>query len=159
MTWTRLEIDLNTQQLLAFDANGCTAFPCSTAARGAGEREGSQQTPRGVHRVRARIGAGLETHAVLVGRRPTGEYWSPALAEQCPDRDWILGRILWLCGEEPGLNRGGDRDSQRRFIYIHGTPPTEPIGIAASHGCIRLYPDIMMTVFDRTPIGCPVWIR
>ena len=81
------------------------------------------------------------------------------LAEQCPDRDWILGRILWLCGEEPGLNRGGDRDSQRRFIYIHGTPPTEPIGIAASHGCIRLYPDVMMTVFDRTPIGCPVWIR
>ena len=71
MTWTRLEIDLNTQQLLALEANGCTAFPCSTAARGAGEREGSQQTPRGVHRVRARIGAGLETHAVLVGRRPT----------------------------------------------------------------------------------------
>ena len=158
MTWTRIEIDLSAQHLLAFDASGCTQFLCSTALRGAGEDEGSLQTPRGAHRIRARIGEGLDPLAVLVGRRPTGELWSPALSEASPERDWILGRILWLCGEDAGLNRGGSKDSQRRFIYIHGTPCSEPMGIPASHGCIRLHPDAMVQVFDRTPVGCPVWI-
>lgn len=159
MMWTRLEIDLDTQQLRAFAGTVPSVFGCSTSRLGAGEGEGSGQTPRGLHRVRARIGDGLDPLAVFVGRRPTGEHWSPQSAQLAPDRDWILGRILWLCGEETGLNRGGDCDSQRRFIYIHGTPPTEPMGEPRSHGCVRLHPETMVTLFERTPVGCPVWIR
>ena len=131
----------------------------STAANGAGEQEGSGCTPRGRHCIRARIGEGQPAGAVFVGRRPTGEIWSPELAEQYPQRDWILSRILWLSGCEPGFNRLGRVDSMRRFIYIHGTPDTEPMGVPRSHGCIRMRNADVMELFNLVPAGCPVIIE
>lgn len=130
----------------------------STAAAGAGEHHGSGCTPRGRHVVRARIGAGLPLGAVLVGRRPTGEIWSPALAGEYPGRDWILTRILWLSGCEPGRNRLGNVDTMRRYIYIHGTPESEPMGVPRSHGCIRMRNRDVLELFDRTPVGAEVRI-
>ena len=149
------------QQLLTGFAAGqqrCR-FSISTAKNGAGERNGSGCTPRGRHRVRARIGAGQPLGAVFIGRRPTGEVWSPALAADHPQRDWILTRILWLCGEEPGFNRGGECDSQRRYIYLHGTGDDQPMGVPLSHGCIRLRNTDMLALFDMTPAGCAVLIE
>ncbi len=133
--------------------------PVSTAARGPGEREGSGGTPRGWHVVRARIGAGLPPTAVLVGRRPTGERYTPALAARHPGRDWILGRILWLSGLEVGRNRLGPVDSMRRYIYIHGAPPEAPMGVPRSHGCIRMHPADLLPLFERVPVGTRVLIR
>ena len=133
-------------------------FSVSTALKGAGEANGSGSTPRGRHRVRARIGDGQPLGAVFVGRRPTGEIWTPQLAAQHPQRDWILTRILWLCGEESGFNRGGQCDSQRRFIYLHGTPDDQPMGQPLSHGCIRLRNRDMLELFAHTPVGCRVII-
>ncbi len=75
-----------------------------------------------------------------------------------PDRDWILTRILWLTGTESGRNRGGDCDSLRRFIYIHGTPYSEPMGVAASHGCIRMRNADLMELFDAVSVGTLVTI-
>lgn len=132
------------------------AWPVSTARKGVGERSGSEQTPRGRHYVRARIGRGLPRGAVLRGRRPTGEVWSAELARAQPGRDWILTRILWLCGCEPGRNRLGEVDSQRRYIYIHGTPDSEPMGVPLSHGCIRMRNDDILELFERVPAGTPV---
>jgi len=118
-----LYIDLAGQRLdLYRNGRPDQSFPVSTAANGPGEQEGSGCTPRGRHRIRACIGEGLPVNTVFVGRRPTGEIHGPDLARQYPGRDWILTRILWLCGEETGFNRGGNVDSMRRFIYIHGTP-------------------------------------
>ena len=134
------------------------SWPVSTAAAGAGERDGSGATPRGWHRIRAMIGAAAPSGSVFVARRPTGEIYSAALAAAHPQRDWILTRILWLCGSEPGLNRGGAVDSQRRFIYLHGTPETEPMGIPRSHGCIRLHSAEMIALFNACRPGMPVWI-
>jgi L,D-transpeptidase YbiS len=134
-------------------------YAVSTAARGAGELEGSGCTPRGSHRIRARIGAGLPAGAVLVGRRFTGEIWTPALAERFPNRDWILSRILWLCGNEPGRNRLGRVDSMRRFIYIHGTPDDQPMGVPRSHGCVRMRNADVIELFDLVEVGCPVLIE
>jgi hypothetical protein len=131
-------------------------FPVSTSRFGPGEREGSGCTPRGRHLIRARIGAGLAPGAVLRGRRPTGEVWSPGLAAAQPGRDWILSRILWLCGCEPGYNRLGAVDSWRRFIYIHGTPDTEPMGVPFSHGCIRMRNDDVIRLFDMVVAGTRV---
>ena len=131
-------------------------YQVSTARLGAGEENGSQMTPRGMHVVRARIGAGLPLGAVLVGRRPTGEIWSPQLMRSQPDRDWILSRILWLSGTEVGHNRLGRVDSMRRYIYIHGTPDTEPMGQPASHGCIRMRNEDVVDLFDRVTAGTPV---
>lgn len=133
-------------------------YPISTALNGPGEQMDSGCTPRGAHRVRARIGAGMARGSVFIGRRPTGEIWTPTLAAAHPQRDWILTRILWLCGEEPGRNRGGRVDSMRRFIYIHGTPDTEPLGVPRSHGCIRMHSDDLIELFDLVPAGTRVCI-
>ncbi|UVL54772.1 L,D-transpeptidase [Pseudomonas sp. B21-035] len=130
----------------------------STARNGAGELNGSGCTPRGRHQVRAKIGAGLPQGAVLRGRRWTGETWSAELHEQFPGRDWILTRILWLSGCEPGVNRLGSVDTFRRYIYLHGTPDSEPMGVPLSHGCVRLRNADLLSLFDQVPVHCPVQI-
>lgn len=154
---TRIEIDVERQSLRLITGGRVVGhWPVSTAARGVGERMGSECTPRGLHRVRLKIGAGCESGTVFVGRRTTGERYSAELAARCPGRDWILTRILWLSGCEPGRNRGGDRDTLRRFIYIHGCPDSEPIGRPASHGCIRMRNADLIALFDRVDNGCAV---
>lgn len=155
----RIAIALAEQQLHLIRAHdGHRQWPVSTGAAGAGEQAGSGATPRGHHRIRAMIGAGASVDAVFVGRRPTGEIHSPALASRYPERDWILTRILWLCGCEPGRNRGGDVDTQRRLIYIHGTPADEPMGVPRSHGCIRMRSADIVALFAHCHPGMPVWI-
>jgi len=134
------------------------SYPVSTALNGPGEQDGSGCTPRGVHYVRARIGAGLPLNTVFRGRRPTGECYSRALALAHPERDWILTRILWLCGRERGRNLGPRVDTFRRFIYIHGTPDTEPVGMPRSHGCIRMRNADVAELFEQVPAGTPVKI-
>jgi len=138
-------------------------YPASTARNGVGEDAGSERTPRGWHVVRARIGTGLPRGAVLRGRRPTGEVWTPGLHAACPGRDWILSRILWLSGRESGVNRsrradGVLVDSMRRYIYLHGTPDCEPMGEPLSHGCVRLRNDDIIALFEQVPAGTPVLI-
>jgi lipoprotein-anchoring transpeptidase ErfK/SrfK len=161
MTATRLEISLAAQTLTLYSDAGVPpqCYPVSTAARGAGERKGSYQTPRGLHYVRAKIGASCPPGTVFVRRRPTGEIYSAALAAQYPGRDWILTRILWLCGKEVGKNRLGGVDTFQRYIYLHGTPDTEPMGVPASHGCIRMQVDDLLAVFAATPVGSEVYLR
>lgn len=153
----RVSIPEQTLRLLE-DGRELRSWTVSTAAKGAGEQSGSEQTPRGRHVVRARIGDGQPLRAVFRGRRPTGEVWSPALGERFPGRDWILTRILWLSGCEPGFNRLGQVDSMRRYIYIHGTPDDQPMGKPCSHGCVRMRNEDMLALFDLTPVGTPVLI-
>ncbi len=154
-----LHISLADQTLYGF-AQGrlCLRLPVSTALNGPGERNGSGCTPRGLHQVRAKIGDGLPEGAVLRGRRWTGEVWSAALHAQFPGRDWILTRILWLSGCEPGVNRLGEVDTFRRYIYLHGTPDCEPMGQPLSHGCIRLRNADLVALFPRVPLHCAVRI-
>ena len=152
-----LRVSLTDQRLdVLEDGVSCAQFPVSTSRYGPDERDGSNGTPRGRHYVRAKIGAGLPAGAVLRGRRPTGEVWSAALAAQYPDRDWILTRILWLCGREPGRNRLNGVDSMRRYIYIHGTPDTEPMGVPFSHGCIRMRNDDVIRLFELVDAGAQI---
>ncbi|MEN8802697.1 MAG: L,D-transpeptidase [Thiogranum sp.] len=155
-----IRIKLSEQRLQLWE-NGVVAreYPVSTAIKGPGEQSGSEKTPRGRHRIRAKIGAGCDSGTVFVARRPTGERYSPALAAGNPQRDWILTRILWLCGEEPGINRLGDVDSMRRFIYIHGCPGSEVMGKPGSHGCVRMRDEDVIELFDRVAPGLPVLIE
>ena len=132
------------------------SFSVSTSAMGPGERMDSLCTPRGRHVIRARIGAGLPVNTVFVGRRPTGETYDAKLGRQHPGRDWILTRILWLSGAELGRNRLGNVDSMRRFIYIHGTPESEPMGVPRSHGCVRMRNADVIELFDMVDAGMPV---
>lgn len=151
-------ISLSDQTLTLGGPEGTLVYPVSTATAGGGERNGSGATPRGEHLVRARFGAGLPEGAVFSGRRFTGEVYSEALAAAGPGRDWVLSRILWLGGMEPGRNQGGNVDSFRRFIYIHGTADSEPMKIPGSDGCVRMRNVDVMDLFDRTPVGTSVRI-
>lgn len=153
----RIFIDLTTQRLTLRDG-GQVLMDCliSSARNGPGERHGSECTPRGAHVVRAKIGAGQPVNTVFVGRRPTGEIYSSELAARAPNRDWILTRILWLSGREPGRNRWGEVDTMRRYIYIHGTPDTVPMGQPGSRGCIRMRNTELLTLFDLVDPGTPV---
>lgn len=134
-------------------------WPISTSRFGPGELADSMGTPRGRHRIRACIGKGQSPGAVFVGRRATGEIYSEELARQYPGRDWILSRILWLCGEQPGYNRHGRVDSMRRYIYIHGTPDSEPMGVPRSHGCVRMRNAHVIELFELVGPGCRVDIH
>lgn len=133
--------------------------PVSTAGNGPGEKMGSECTPRGRHIVRAKIGDGAPSGSVFVARRMTGERFHPRMREQYPDRDWILTRILWLSGVEPGRNRLGDVDTMRRYIYIHGCPDDLVLGAPGSHGCIRMSNADVVELFDRVPVGTPVLLE
>lgn len=149
------------QQSLRLTAGGHEQMSCpvSTAAKGAGEKNGSWQTPRGRHIIRAKIGAGLPINTVFRARRPTGEIYSPQLAIEAPRPDWILTRILWLSGCEVGKNRLGDVDTMRRYIYLHGTPDTTPLGTPGSIGCIRMANSDIVRLFDLVPVYTPVIIH
>lgn len=133
-------------------------YPVSTARNGVGEKYGSFCTPRGQHLIRAKIGAGAAENTVFVKRRPTGEVWTPALASQHPGRDWMLTRILWLSGCEPGFNRLGDVDTMRRYIYIHGSPDSAEMGTPGSIGCIRMHNRDVIELFELVEAGTPVEI-
>jgi L,D-transpeptidase YbiS len=148
----KIEIDVPTQKLTVRDGKRVVkSYPVSTAKRGLGEKNGSLCTPRGRHIVRAKIGAGQPLNAVFVRRRPTGEVWTPELHEKYPGRDWILTRILWISGCEPGKNRLGDVDTMRRYIYIHGSPDTSEMGKPGSIGCIRMRNRDVVELFDLMP--------
>jgi len=156
----RIEISIPAQTLTLFDDFGGVKvkYRVSTAANGVGCVKDSGCTPLGEHVIRAKIGADMPINTVFIGRRPTGETLSPELAAQYPERDWILTRILWLSGTELGKNRLGNVDSMQRYIYIHGTPDTEPMGQPCSHGCVRMRNQDVVELFDLVEIGTPVLI-
>ena len=156
----RIDIDLSRQSLRLYDGRKLIReYPVSTAEKGAGEQNGSNRTPRGKHKIRAMIGRGAPAGTVFVSRRATGEVYTPALKERYPGRDWILTRILWLSGLEPGRNRLRDVDTMRRYIYLHGTPDETPLGKPGSHGCVRMANPDIVELFGLVKPGTEVDIH
>jgi lipoprotein-anchoring transpeptidase ErfK/SrfK len=159
MATRTIRIHLRAQRLeLLEDGQPVETFAISTARNGAGERVDSECTPRGRHRIAQKIGAQLPAGAVLVGRVPTGEICDAETFRTNPDRDWILTRILWLDGLEPGRNLGDDVDTLARYIYIHGAPDAVPMGVPLSHGCVRMRNDDVCRLFDLVEEGTIVEI-
>ncbi|MGH8615159.1 MAG: L,D-transpeptidase family protein [Gammaproteobacteria bacterium] len=155
----RIEISIAEQKLSLLEGDEVLAqYSVSTAANGPGEIQDSECTPRGHHVIHKKIGAACPFNTVFVSRQPTGEIYTPALCAQFPERDWIVTRILWLCGTEPGRNLGGNVDSMSRYIYIHGAPEDVPMGRPGSRGCIRLRNHDVVELFDRVAVGTLVII-
>lgn len=156
----KIEIDVSKQELRLLDGSKVVKkYSVSTAKKGVGEKNGSFCTPRGRHIVRAKIGAGQPANTVFVRRRPTGEIWSAELHAKFPGRDWMLTRILWLSGCEPGRNRLGDVDTMRRYIYLHGSPDIAEMGKPGSIGCVRMRNRDIVELFDLVPPYTPVEIK
>jgi len=156
---SKIVISISEQTLVLFlGKKKVKTYSVSSGLNGTGCLKNSGKTPLGKHKIRAKIGDGLPINSVLIGRRPTGEVYSETLANQFPNRDWILSRILWLSGVELGINRLGDVDTMQRYIYIHGTPDSEPMGIPVSHGCIRMHNKDVIELFDLVEVYTPVEI-
>lgn len=163
MSEMKITINLHSQQLTLWEVTPegerkLGEYPVSTALNGVGETEGSYCTPRGRHQVAQKIGADAPLFSVFKARVATGEIWTPEREAQAPGSDWILSRILWLEGMEPGKNQGGTVDSHARYIYIHGTNEESKIGTAVSHGCIRMRNTDVVDLFERVAVGTGVEI-
>jgi len=156
----KIIVNIGKQTLALFDDVGreLRRYRVSTGLNGAGEERGSHCTPRGLHVIRAKIGAGQAANTVFVRRRPTGEIYTPQLGAHFPGRDWILTRILWLSGCEPGYNRLGSCDTMQRYIYIHGTPDERQMGVPSSHGCVNMRNADLLELFELVTVGTMVHI-
>lgn len=133
-----------------------TDYPVATSSAGLGSQRDSFRTPAGLHRVTEKYGDDVPPLGILVDRRFTGELADPDFAGV--DKDWITSRVLWLDGLEPGVNRGGDRDSHDRYIYIHGTANERSIGTPSSKGCVRMRNSDVIALYDQVPVGALVVI-
>lgn len=158
-----VEVSITRQRIQLWQQGELLAsYRASTSRFGCGQREGSQCTPLGEHVIAEKVGDSAEPGAVFVGRELTGEIWTEGLDAQEPGRDWILSRILWLAGTEPGVNKGQSDeyacDSKDRYIYIHGTSDLEPLGVPLSHGCVRMNLHEVIELYSRVTVGTRVVI-
>jgi hypothetical protein len=118
-----------------------------------GQVENSLQTPVGLHRIARKIGGFHPIGTVFQYRQPIGFTW-----QGLPEAS-IVHRILWLEGLEPALNRGGDVDTFRRYVYIHGYGDEPTLGRPKSRGCLHMAAADLIPLFDRVPVGTLVWIQ
>jgi hypothetical protein len=146
-------------QTLQFHRGGALvrAYAVSTGLRPPSNLRHSLGTPRGLHEIAERIGAGQPPGMVFESRVPTGRHFNE-FDEEKNRGNLVTTRILWLRGLEPGVNRDGDVDTHSRYIYLHGTNHEERIGQPASAGCILLRNLDIIELYDEVRTGDQVWI-
>ena len=159
----QIVINIATQRLTLYKNQVAVShYSISSAKNGIGSQQDSGCTPLGRHVIAQKIGSDEPINSVFIGRVLTGESYDAALDIENPERDWILSRILWLKGLEEGSNSGnndlGGCDTYQRYIYIHGTPDSEPMGVPLSHGCIRMRNNDIVELYDLVPEGAAVTI-
>ena len=155
-----IEVDISEQRLYLIENSLIRAsYPISTSKYGEGSIENSFKTPLGKHSIKEMIGEEAEINTIFTSRINTKR--SATIIDQFEDtdNDYVTSRIMWLDGEEDGLNKGGNVDSFRRYIYIHGTHEEGLIGTKASHGCIRMFNYDVIELFNLVNIGTKVLIR
>lgn len=155
-----IDVDISKQQLTLFEGdNIISLYAISTAKNGTGQKNGSECTPLGNHSIDAKIGSKSKENSVFVGREETGEIFNEELRQNNPDRDWILTRILWLCGHDEGKNKGGEVDTLSRYIYIHGCPDSDSFSKPSSHGCVKMRNRDIIELFENVDAGTRVFIH
>ena len=155
-----IEVDISEQRLYLIENSLIKAsYPISTSKYGEGSIENSFKTPLGKHSIKEMIGEEAEINTIFTSRINTKR--SATIIDQFEDtdNDYVTSRIMWLDGEEEGFNKGGNVDSYRRYIYIHGTHEEGLIGTKASHGCIRMFNYDVIELFNLVNIGTKVLIR
>jgi hypothetical protein len=99
--------------------------------------------------------AGLETPAGLhsVQNKAVDPDW------HVPDRKWagkLAGKVI------PGGRDDNPLKARWMGIYdgagIHGTSEVSSLGTNASHGCIRMAVPAVKELYERVPVGTPVYI-
>ena len=155
-----IDVDVSSQQLTLLQGENVIAtYDVSTAKNGVGQQNGSECTPLGNHIVDSKIGAGAKENTVFIAREESGEIFNEELKHKFPERDWILTRILWLSGTEPGINMGGEVDTFSRYIYIHGCPDSDSFLTPSSHGCVKMRNKDIIELFENVEAGTRVVIH
>jgi Uncharacterized protein conserved in bacteria len=111
------------------------------------------------HKIKDKIGDNADLNTIFVSRINTKRKASIISEDIDSDDDHVTSRILWLDGQEEGLNKGKGVDSYNRYIYIHGTHEEGLIGQKASHGCIRMFNNDVIYLYDIVKEGTNVYIR
>lgn len=157
----RIVVSTVRQELYTLNPSGDTldVYPCSTSKYGTGNRQNSNKTPLGLHRIADKRGEGKPLGAIFKAKIYTGRQADIVQAPVSTGKDYVTTRILHLEGTEPGVNKGEGIDSFHRYIYIHGTPEEGLIGTPASHGCIRMKNADVIELYERVSVGTPVEIR
>lgn len=155
-----IEVDISEQRLYLIENSLIKAsYPISTSKYGEGSIENSFKTPLGKHSIKEMIGEEAEINTIFTSRINTKRSATIIHQFEDTDNDYVTSRIMWLDGEEDGFNKGGNVDSFRRYIYIHGTHEEGLIGTKASHGCIRMFNYDVIELFNLVNIGTKVLIR
>lgn len=112
-------------------------FECALGAAG-------YRTPGGMYAVQRRA------------KKPDwyiGEWADPAWRERWADSDYVIPG-----GHPENPLQVAFLDLGYEGIGIHGTANLASLGKAESHGCIRLAPDDMRTLWPLAPVGTRVYI-
>ncbi len=156
----KILVDISEQRLYLKNGEQILAsYPISTSKYGEGSKENSFKTPLGNHIIKEKIGENAPINTIFISRINTKNV---AVIENKPKNtanDYVTSRIMWLEGEENGINKGPGIDSYERYIYIHGTHEEGLIGVKASHGCIRMFNVDVIDLYDRIYNGTKVVIR
>ena len=156
-----VKINISKQELRLFDETGklLQSYIVSTSKYGTGNRNGSEKTPLGLHRIKEKLGGAMPVNEVFISRIPQGSLDECKQREMVLPDDIIMSRILWLEGMEPGRNQGGYVDTYQRYIYIHGTNHEEKIGMPSSIGCVRMCNKDVIDLYRQLEIGSEVLIE
>lgn len=130
----------------------------STATNGVGNKSNSNKTPPGLHEIKRKIGNNVPINGLFKARIFTGKKAKIFTEQVKSPTDDVTSRIMWLSGLEPGINKGRNIDSYKRYIYIHGTSEEGLLGQPASHGCIRMKNSDVIELFDLVEEQTPVLI-
>ena len=153
-------VDISEQRLYLYNNDNLVqSFPVSTSKYGEGQIENSFKTPLGLHEIKEKIGDKAPINTIFTARENTNKRAEIQIKPNDTEDDFVTSRILWLDGLENGINRGVGVDSYGRYIYIHGTHEEGLIGQKASHGCIRMFNNDVIELFDMVSEGTKVQIR
>ena len=154
-----IAVNISSQELFLLNRGNIEqVYSISTSTHGTGSKENSFKTPLGKHKISEKIGQGLPRGAILKARKWTGAIANIINNPIDTEFDVVTSRILWLEGLEEGKNFGPGVDSKSRYIYIHGTAEEGLIGKPASDGCVRMYNNDVISLFDKVSINTEVWI-
>jgi L,D-transpeptidase ErfK/SrfK len=98
---------------------------------------------------------------IAVGRAgwetPTGRYTVISMVENPAWQHPFTGEIVPPGNGNPlGVRWIGFWTDGKNTIGFHGTPNEETVGRAASHGCIRMYNDDVIALFEMVQVSTPV---
>ena len=156
----KILVDISEQRLyLKSGEQTLVSYPISTSKYGEGSKENSFKTPLGNHIIKEKIGENAPINTIFISRINTKNIASIENKPKNTENDYVTSRIMWLEGEENGVNKGPGIDSYERYIYIHGTHEEGLIGVKASHGCIRMFNVDVIDLYDRIYNGTKVIIR